>query len=139
MTKNNLKHLGFTLIELLVVIAIIGIVMSIGVANFVTAQKQARDSSRQQIIHNIQTAFEQYYASNSSYPSSDPSLAFDNNTLPTDPKNSDEYVINYNFIDADSYCVCATLEAAVGNASAPSSSACSWSTSGTNYCAENKQ
>ncbi len=50
---------GFTLIELLVVIAIIGIIMSIDVANLITAKKHALDARRRHIIHNVQTALEQ--------------------------------------------------------------------------------
>lgn len=138
-TFSALKH-GFTLIELLVVIAIIGIVMSIGAANLITAQKQARDASRRQIIHNVQTALEQYYATSGQYPdSSDVSLAFDNGEAPADPKNSGIYIIDYSNINSSSYCVCATLEGGGGNASGATGSSCSWQTDGDYYCAQNKQ
>lgn len=133
---------GFTLIELLVVIAIIGVIMSMGVANLITAQKQARDASRREIIHNVQTAFEQYYAENGVYPTeSDGTIAaaFDNNSAPTDPKDSSPYTIDYSQTSPTAYCVCAMLEGAVGNANAASSTSCSWNTSGTYYCAQNQQ
>ncbi len=130
---------GFTLIELLVVIAIIGIVMSIGVANLITAQKQARDASRRQIITNIQTAFEQYYAASGSYPVADPGVAFDNGLVPTDPKDSGIYVLNFDNITADAYCVCATLEGGGGNASGQVGTSCTWDDAGPYYCAQNKQ
>lgn len=131
---------GFTLIELLVVISIIGVIMSIGVANLITAQKQARDSSRRQIINNIQTAFEQYYASIGSYPDENSlSSAFDNNEAPEDPKNSGTYIINYSNISDSSYCVCATLETGHGNASGIVGNSCTWTDDGDYYCAQNKQ
>ncbi len=128
---------GFTLIELLVVIAIIGIIMSIGVANLITAQKQARDASRRQIIHNVQTAFEQYYAGEGSYPIDDASIAsaFDNNDRPVDPKNSGLYVIDYSQTSASTYCICAMLEGGNGN----STGSCNFNPPGEYYCAKNKQ
>lgn len=136
----NKSKLGFTLIELLVVIAIIGIVMSIGVANLITAQKQARDASRRQIIHNVQTALEQYYAGVGSYPdSSSVGDAFDNGDAPVDPKNSGVYTIDYSGLTTTAYCVCATLEGGGGNASGATGTSCSWLDGGDYYCAQNKQ
>lgn len=136
---NKVKN-GFTLIELLVVIAIIGIVMSIGVANLITAQKQARDASRRQIIHNIQTAFEQYYAGTGTYPdSSSVGSAFDNGSAPTDPKDSGEYTIDYSNVSSTAYCICATLEGGGGNASGATGTSCTWVDGGDYYCAQNKQ
>ncbi|MCG2691197.1 prepilin-type N-terminal cleavage/methylation domain-containing protein, partial [Microgenomates group bacterium] len=41
-----MKHKGFTLIELLVVIAIIGILSSVGLSTFTTAQIKGRDAKR---------------------------------------------------------------------------------------------
>lgn len=134
----NIKK-GFTLIELLVAIAIIAIITSIGIANLLTAQKQARDAARREIINNVQSAFEQYYAETSTYPVDDEGLAFESGIKPTDPKNSGSYVISWNVADT-TYCVCATLESSIGNADAPSGPAsCNWSSSGTYYCAQNKQ
>ena len=136
------KKSGFTLIELLVVIAIIGVLVSFGVANFITAQKQARDASRKQIIYNIQSAFEQYYSAFGVYPNqSEGTLtsAFDNNQTPQDPKNTGGYTINYSYTSPSAYCICAMLESATGNASAPSSTTCSWSSTGSYYCTQNKQ
>ena len=136
---NQIFKKGFTLIELLVVIAIIGIVMSIGVANLITAQKQARDASRRQIIHNIQTAFEQYYSGTGAYPVGDVSAAFENGDAPTNPKNTTGYTIDYTGITASAYCVCATLEGGGGNASGHTGTSCNWSDDASYYCAQNKQ
>ena len=137
---NKLKR-GFTLIELLVVIAIIGILASVVLASFTTAQKQARDAARRQIIGNIQTAFEQYYAENGIYPENQTQItaAFQNGAQPVDPKPSSSLTWNTSPTGA-SYCVCATLETGVGNATNPgASTSCSWSSTGTYYCAQNKQ
>jgi prepilin-type N-terminal cleavage/methylation domain-containing protein len=131
--KKILK--GFTLIELLVVIAIIAVITSIGVANLITAQKQARDAARREIIGNVQSAFEQYYAELGSYPSTDYGAAFEGGEAPVDPKDSDVYVLSWD-VSATTYCVCATLETGTGNSS---NASCTWSSTGTYYCAINKQ
>lgn len=136
---NNMLKKGFTLIELLVVIAIIAIITSIGVANLLTAQKQARDAARKTIINNVQGAFEQYYSETGAYPVGNEDVAFESGVAPVDPKNSDQYVITWN-IAADEYCVCVTLESAAGNANDPgASTTCDWSPTGTSYCGQNKQ
>lgn len=127
---------GFTLIELLVVISIIAIITGIGIANLITAQKQARDAARREIIGNVQSGFEQYFAENGVYPSANPGLAFENGIVPKDPKNSAPYTIPWTGVTASTYCVCATLETGVGNAS---DSTCTWSDTGTYYCVINKQ
>jgi prepilin-type N-terminal cleavage/methylation domain-containing protein len=136
-TTYNLKpkH-GFTLIELLVVIAIIGILAAIGLANFMTAQKQARDASRRETIANIQTAFEQYYAATGGYPTdmTAAASAFDNGSVPKDPQDPNS-ALTWT-LGLSTYCVCATLETSTGNAS---NTSCTWSSTGTNYCAQNKQ
>ena len=128
---------GFTLIELLVVIAIIAIITSIGVANLITAQKQARDSARKEIIGNVQTAFEQYFVEFGEYPSLDTGSAFEGGITPNDPKE-DSNPLSWEVSDT-SYCVCATLENGTGNATEPLGSSCAWSDTGTYYCAQNKQ
>ncbi len=130
---------GFTLIELLVVIAIIAIITSIGVANLITAQKQARDSARREIISNVGSAFEQYYAETGTYPTGNQDAAFENGVAPEDPKYPST-TLTWN-IDDYAYCVCATLETSTGNANTPagSSTTCDWSTTGTDYCVQNKQ
>lgn len=135
-----MKKLGFTLIELLVVIAIIAIITSIGVANLITAQKQARDAARREMIGNTQSAFEQYYSANQVYPTdqTEASSAFDNGAVPTDPKNSGDYLIDWN-LSSSEYCICAKLESGNGNADQASSTQCTWNSGGDYYCIQNKQ
>src|SRR3989344_6673093 len=68
--KNNTSwntH-GFTLIELLVVVAIIGLLASIIVASFGTAQAKARDALRMEDMQTMQKALALYQISGGSYP-----------------------------------------------------------------------
>jgi prepilin-type N-terminal cleavage/methylation domain-containing protein len=128
---------GFTLIELLVVIAIIAIITGIGIANLITAQKQARDAARREIISNVQNAFEQYYAEFNAYPASGAQgTAFEGGTAPSDPKGTAN-PLTWNMSTA-AYCVCATLETGVGNAGVSATTTCNWAGT-TQYCAQNKQ
>ena len=56
---------GFTLIELLVVVAIIGILAAIAIPQYATYKQQAADSKAKSDLHNMATAMEAYYGSNS--------------------------------------------------------------------------
>lgn len=55
------KNQGFTLIELMIVIAIIAILATLGVTNFASAIRRARDSKRQSDIVAVQKALETCY------------------------------------------------------------------------------
>lgn len=114
---------GFTLMELLVVISIIGILISVSVVSYVTAQQKARDTRRIQDIKAIQGAWEEYYADNSSnYPTTcDFSLApvdgkmsgtYLPGGLPVDPKGGVAYptVSGWSSCAISTYCFCAGLE-----------------------------
>ena len=59
---------GFTLIELLVTITIIGILSSLGLSTFSSAQKKSRDASRKSDLDTIAKALEVYYNDHSRYP-----------------------------------------------------------------------
>jgi prepilin-type N-terminal cleavage/methylation domain-containing protein len=61
---------GFTLIELLVVIAIIGILASIVLVALNSTRIKARDSTRSEALHQIQTAVESYASDNGHFPNS---------------------------------------------------------------------
>lgn len=128
---------GFTLIELLVVISIIAIITTIGTTSLLTAQKQARDSARKEIIGNVQSAFEQYFAETGAYPNGNYGVAFESGDAPTDPREDDS-PLTWN-VSSSSYCVCATLENSTGNANIPISTACDWDPVGSEYCAQNQQ
>ena len=62
---------GFTLMELLVVIAILGILIGVGLTNFLSTQKKSRDNRRKTDLKNISTALETYYNDKGLYPAGD--------------------------------------------------------------------
>lgn len=59
---------GFTLIELLIVVAIIGILAAIAVPNFLNAQVRAKVSRAVAEERELQTALEEFFIDNNSYP-----------------------------------------------------------------------
>ncbi|HSX02905.1 MAG TPA: prepilin-type N-terminal cleavage/methylation domain-containing protein [Candidatus Saccharimonadia bacterium] len=97
------KHLrskqGFTLLELLIVIVIIGILALLIIPNITSAPKKARDTQRKTDLKAIQKGLEEYFVSNNVYPNALSDLTASNppilKTVPTDPKNSGEYVYTY--------------------------------------------
>lgn len=69
---ENLKQkFGFTLIELLIVISILGILASVGLANFMTSQLKSRDAQRKSDLGQIQKALELYLNDKGEYPTAD--------------------------------------------------------------------
>lgn len=62
---------GFTLVELLVVIAIIGILSSIGLSTFTSAQMKSRDAKRKTHLKQLADAFEAYHNDLGQYPGDD--------------------------------------------------------------------
>ena len=63
---------GFTLIELMVVVVIIGILASIGIANFMHMRVRAKESSVKENMHTLQLAAEEFATLNLGlYPSDD--------------------------------------------------------------------
>ena len=59
---------GFTLIELLVVIAIIGILATIAIAAFTSAQAKGRDARRKSDLDAVKKTLALYYSDNQKYP-----------------------------------------------------------------------
>ena len=62
------KNTGFTLVELLIVITIIGILASIGLSTFTSAQTKSRDVKRKAHLKQLSDAFEAYYNDHGEYP-----------------------------------------------------------------------
>lgn len=60
---------GFTLVELLVAIAILGVLATVGLASFRTAQMRGRDTQRKSDLKQISNAVELYYQDYKKYPS----------------------------------------------------------------------
>lgn len=67
-SKLKINSPGFTLIELLIVIAIIGILTSMGLYSWGSAQQKARDNRRKNDLKSIQQALENYYQNYGNYP-----------------------------------------------------------------------
>lgn len=105
---------GFTLIEILIVIAIIGILVSIGLASYATAQTKSRDARRRGDLKAMQNAWEQYYSdsANASYPTTCSFATLSTYMpagLPTDPQTGNAYCADPN-LSATTYHFCASVE-----------------------------
>lgn len=109
---------GFTLVELLITISIIAVLAAVGLVVYTSVMKQGRDAKRQSDLRTIQSALEQYYADNFSYPPAslpappNPLKSPDNsktylNQMPSDPTSSRSY---YYARAGTSYELCAALE-----------------------------
>jgi prepilin-type N-terminal cleavage/methylation domain-containing protein len=139
---NFKSNKGFTLLEILVVISIIGILVALSATAFSVAQKKSRDARRQGDLKQMQTAFEQYYATpenNSSYTNCNAMStdSFPGGSRPVDPKTNVAYACQG---DADEYCACALLESGTGNATdTAGSTTCSFGTPGDYFCVSNLQ
>ncbi len=137
--KTNSK--GFTLLELLVVISIIGLLVAIGVASFITAQRKGRDARRKSDVKSIQDGFEQYFSANSNnYATAAQGCTYmfrDGDIFPggepTDPKGGP---YTYSNCSTSSYCVCAEMETCVGN---KASASCTASAGDAYFCLSNLQ
>lgn len=125
---------GFTLIELLVVITIIGILTTVGAMMFANTQRNARDTVRQASVKQMQTAMEQYYASNDdSYTNGCTAIAsLIQGGMPQDP--STDAPLGCVASDAE-YCVYADLEKDEGNCTVAGTTCTLVTTAnGTHFC-----
>ncbi len=66
---ENRKYNGFTLIELLVVMAIIGILIALAIVGFNAARSAQRDTSRKDIVAQLNAMLQTYQSQSGSYPS----------------------------------------------------------------------
>lgn len=113
------RKLGFTLLELLVVIGIIGVLVSLGISSYSTAQKKARDSKRKSDLRAIQSCMEQYYNDNnyvyqtiSGTPLSSTIVCGGTKDMgtPIDPLNDTTYRYSVISSDGTDYTISVTLE-----------------------------
>jgi len=65
--KYKLNH-AFTLVEILIVVAIIALLAAVAIPNLLRARINANESSAKATLKTIANALENYYASNSQYP-----------------------------------------------------------------------
>src|SRR3954462_8170677 len=97
--KSLKKQGGFTLLELLIVIVIIGILALLIIPNITSAPKKARDTKRKTDITTVRKGLEEYFVNNNVYPAALTDLTAGSapiiGTLPTDPKNTGNFVYTY--------------------------------------------
>jgi general secretion pathway protein G len=97
--KTLKKQGGFTLLELLIVIVIIGILALLIIPNITSAPKKARDTKRKTDITTVRKGLEEYFVNNNSYPAALSDLTTGSapivKTIPTDPKNTGNFVYVY--------------------------------------------
>lgn len=109
---------GFTLIELMVVLAIIGILMGLALTSFMGSRKAARDGKRRVDLEQIRSALEMCRSDTGSYVvgSSLPGTCSTYlSSMPSDPL-SPASVYAYSGT-ANTYTLCARLEAGTGTVS----------------------
>jgi len=104
---------GFTLIELFIALVILGILMTLGLTNYVTSIKKSRDGKRKVDLEQIRSGLEMCYSDVGSYPSitfGNPLVCGGNTYLdpiPNDPLNSSPHVYTYLNFGGTSYSLCA--------------------------------
>lgn len=62
---------GFTLMEILIVIALLGIIASLSLGSYTTAQRKGWDVQRKQNLEGLRQALELYYNDHGKYPPAD--------------------------------------------------------------------
>lgn len=132
---------GFTLIELLVAMALISLLATIGMAGFTASRRNARNAKRRGDMTALQTAFEQRYtASDGVYPATCNAIVTEGyiqGSFPGDPLKGWNPYSGTTTCTAASYCFCARLENADGNAS---NGSCTFSGSPLEwFCVQNQQ
>src|SRR5688572_28054224 len=107
------KQEGFTLLELLIVIIINGIIALLIVPNVVSAPKKSRDTKRKTDLREVKNSLEAYRIDKGDYPADldDLVTAGEMKAVPTDPKNTGEYVYTYTPANSNTnYTLTACLE-----------------------------
>lgn len=103
---------GFTLVEILVVATIIMVLAGIGFVSYASLSRQSRDSRRRADLQNLRSALEFYRSDYDTYPLTDDldDLVTGEylNSIPTDPKDSSQYV--YCSVNGSEYELCTNLE-----------------------------
>lgn len=87
MTARNGKGAGFTLIEVIIVFALIGILVGMGLPQYQTAAKRAREAVLKEDLFQFRKLIDQYYHDKGKYPASLETLVEEKylRTIPVDP------------------------------------------------------
>ena len=106
---------GFTFIEILVVATLIGILATIGIVTYSSANARARDGKRKSDVEQIRSALEMYRADNGNYPTTLSSLTTDYiNELPQTPETGDCSAGNNSYEDCYNRTSQTTYEISIG-------------------------
>ena len=96
MNPQQIKPKGFTLIELVIVFTLIGILVGLGIPQYKTATKRAREAVLKEDLFQMRKLINQYYTDKMEYPLSLQVLVDEGylRTIPVDPmtKSSDTWV-----------------------------------------------
>lgn len=70
MKRMTYRNRGFTLLEILIVFTLIGILVGLGLPQYKTATKRAREAVLKENLFQIRKLIDQYYADKEKYPTS---------------------------------------------------------------------
>jgi len=87
MTGQNTKDRGFTLIEIIIVFALIGILVGMGLPQYQTAAKRAREAVLKEDLFQFRKLIDQYFQDTGKYPASLQTLVEEKylRSIPVDP------------------------------------------------------
>jgi len=87
MTGQNTKDRGFTLIEIIIVFALIGILVGMGLPQYQTAAKRAREAVLKEDLFQFRKLIDQYFQDKGKYPASLQTLVEEKylRSIPVDP------------------------------------------------------
>jgi general secretion pathway protein G len=87
MREQNGRRPGFTLIEMIIVFTLIGILVGLGLPQYQTAARRAREAVLKEDLFQFRKLIDQYYLDKRKYPTSLQNLVEENylRTIPVDP------------------------------------------------------
>ena len=87
MTRRKAKGSGFTLIEMIIVFALIGILVGLGLPQYQSAAKRAREAVLKEDLFQFRKLIDQYFQDKGKYPASLQTLVDEKylRTIPVDP------------------------------------------------------
>ncbi len=87
MTRRKAKGSGFTLIEMIIVFTLIGILVGLGLPQYQSAAKRAREAVLKEDLFQFRKLIDQYFQDKGKYPASLQTLVDEKylRTIPVDP------------------------------------------------------